>query len=205
LPGKPLISSVQTYRMKLPLACVLGILIFLSPFGSGAQSHQAVPAPATKADTVSKSAADNPVAHTPDDDEFNLFLLAYLIAFCSVVVGAVIVGSVAVIMILLALFALVSAGIVSAGVLVGIYKRSVAAGFRALVVIVCSLGGIVAGAGGLWLIDRLFPIHLGGRAAALLGAAGGLVGGLLMGIVVFQIIRSFIRYFRQKLSLPPQP
>ena len=186
--------------MKLSLACLLGILIFLSPFRSGAQPRQVVPAPATKTDTVSKSAADNTVVHTPDDDEFNLFLFAYLIAFCSVVVGAVIVGSVAMIMILLALFALVSAGIVSAGVLVGIYKRSVAAGFKALLVIICSLGGIVAGAGGLWLIDRFFPIHLGGRTAVLLGAAGGLIGGILMGIILFRIIRSFLEYFRQKLS-----
>jgi hypothetical protein len=125
-----------------------------------------------------------------------------LIAFFSVMVASVIIGTVAVIMILLALFGLVSTGIVSAGILVGIYKRSVAAGFKALLVIICSLGGIMAGAGSLWLIDRFFPIHLGGRTAALLGAAGGLVGGILMGIILFQIIRSFIKYFRQKLSLP---
>jgi hypothetical protein len=192
--------------MKPLLACLAGILIFFAPLAGNAQPQQPVPAPTASSDTTTKSSvAGSSSAIEQPDDEFNLFLFAYLIAFCSVVVVAVIVGSVAVIMILLALFALVSAGIVSAGVLVGIYKRSVAAGFRALLVIVCSLGGIVAGAGGLWLIDRLFPIHLGGRAAALLGAAGGLVGGLLMGIVVFQIIRPFIRYFRQKLSLPPQP
>ena len=75
------------------------------------------------------------------DDEFNLFLLTLAIAFFSVVVGAILMGSVIVFLLLLAIFTLVSAGILSAGILVGWYRRSVAAGFRTVVMVFCICGG----------------------------------------------------------------
>ncbi|HEY4062871.1 MAG TPA: hypothetical protein VGM30_13275 [Puia sp.] len=63
-----------------------------------------------------------------------------------------------------------------------------------------SLGGIIAGAGSFWLINRLFHLHASTAKACLLGATSGLIGGLLCGIVLFRLIRFFIEYFRKKLS-----
>lgn len=188
--------------MKLLFVCLyLSIVSLLfSPLGGSAQPRQVVPAPATKADTAITLRSDKTSAQQPDD-EFNLFLFAYLIAFCCVVVGAVLVGSIAVILLLLALFVLVSGGILSAGILVGLYKRSIAAGFKALLMIMGGLGGLVAGAAGFWLCNRLFHFHIARLTGILLGAAGGLLGGLLCGIIVFRVIRTFLEYCRQKLSL----
>jgi len=188
--------------MKLLFVCLsLSIVALLfSPLAGSAQPRQFVPMPATKVDTSTNLRSDNASAQKPDD-EFNLFLFAYLIAFCSVVVGAVIVGSVVVILLLLALFVLVSGGILSAGILIGLYKRSVAAGFKALLMIIGGLGGLVAGAAGFWLSNRLFHFHLARLTGFLLGTAGGLLGGLLCGIIMFHVICAFLEYCRRKLSL----
>jgi hypothetical protein len=124
----------------------------------------------------------------------------FLIAFLSVVIGAIVAGSIIVTFILLLLFVLVSAGILSASILVGLYKRSVAVGFKTLLMLICSLGGIVAGAGSFWLLNRIMH-YVTPLTATLLGVVSGLVGGLLLGIVLFGLIRSFLEYCRQKLSL----
>jgi hypothetical protein len=134
------------------------------------------------------------------DDEFNIFLLAKTIAFFSMVIGGALIGAFAATLLLLSLFALVSAGILSAGLLAALYRRSIAAGFRTMVLIICSLGGILGGTICFWLINRIFNIHLTSPTAALVGAFGGLLCGLLLGFLLAGILRIFINYCRQKLS-----
>lgn len=134
------------------------------------------------------------------DDGFNLFLLTLAIAFFSVVIGAILFGSLIVLLLLLAVFSLVSMGILSAGILVGWYRRSVAAGFKTVLMIVAIGGGTLCGAGAFWLINRNFDIHLRPLTAALTGAFSGLVGGLLLGLILFNIIRLFLNYCRKKLA-----
>jgi hypothetical protein len=188
--------------MKFLFVCLsLSIIALLtSPLSGSAQPRQVAPATTTKADT-STTLRSETAATQKSDDEFNLFLFAYLIAFSSMVVGAVIVGSIAVTLLLLALFFLVSGGILSAGILVGLYKRSVSAGFKAFLMIIGGLGGLVAGVVAFWLGNHLFHFHLAQSSGFLLGAAGGLVGGLLCGVITFHVIRAFSQYCRQKLSL----
>ena len=138
---------------------------------------------------------------TPQEgDEFNPILFAVIVAFLCIVIGATLAGSMLASLVLMGLFALVSAGIVSAGVLVGFYKRSVTAGFKALLAIGCSIGGILIGVIAFYLINRIFHIHLSGVAVALVGGFSGLIGGLLLGFVLFTVIRLFLNYCRQKLS-----
>jgi len=136
----------------------------------------------------------------PATDDMPFALIA-AVAFLSLALGGAIIGAFAATLFLIALLALVSAGILSAGILYGLHKRSVAAGFKTLLLIVCSLGGIVAGAGGFWLIHRFFHIHMTTQTSVLLGAVAGLLGGLLLGIVLFGLIRAFLEYCRKKLSL----
>lgn len=134
------------------------------------------------------------------EDGFNLFLLTLAIAFFSVVIGAILFGSLIVLLLLLAVFSLVSMGILSAGILVGWYRRSVAAGFKTVLMIVTISGGALCGAGAFWLINRVFDIHLRPVTAALTGAFSGLVGGLLLGLILFNIIRQFLNYCRKRLA-----
>jgi hypothetical protein len=134
------------------------------------------------------------------DDEFNIFLVVITIAFFSMVIGGALIGAIAVIVLLLSLFALVSAGILSAGLLVGLYRRSIAASFKTVLVIICSGSGIIGGTICFWLINRIFNIHLTPPTAALVGAFGGLLCGLLLGFLLSGILRIFMNYCRQKLS-----
>jgi hypothetical protein len=187
--------------MRLLSTCFLVIVLFFLPAGGKAQPHQVAPSPMAKTNSVRTDSAKAGVsdsASTPDDMPFALIVA---VAFFSLALGGAIIGAFAATLCLIALLALVSAGILSAGILVGLYKRSVAAGFKTLLVLVCSLGGVVAGAGGFWLIHRLFHIHLTTQTSVLLGAAAGLLGGMLLGIVLFGLIRAFLEYCRQKLSL----
>ncbi|HXO75748.1 MAG TPA: hypothetical protein VN824_10945, partial [Puia sp.] len=64
------------------------------------------------------------------DDEFNIFLMSITIAFFGMVIGGALIGAFVATLLLLFLFALVSAGILSAGILTGLYRRSIAAGFK---------------------------------------------------------------------------
>jgi len=183
--------------MKLLLTSFFTTLLLLVYMGSYPQSY-----PGSKADSA------NPKLHSPPtdlsipqpDDEFNIFLVAITIAFFSMVIGGALIGALAAILVLLSLFALVSAGILSAGLLSALYRRSIAAGFRTILLVICSLGGILGGTICFWLINRIFNIHLTSPTAALVGAFGGLLCGLLLGFLLAGILRIFINYCRQKLS-----
>jgi hypothetical protein len=143
--------------------------------------------------------AQGPTGAQPDD-EFNLFLLAIAIAFVCIVVGSVFVGSMLVILVLFALLGLVTAGIVSAGVMMGLYRKSISAGFKTVIAIISCLGGIVIGEIAFYLINRFYHLHLSGVAVVGIGGFCGLVAGLLMGMVLFLLIRLFLNYCRAKLS-----
>jgi hypothetical protein len=167
-----------------------------APAAHAASTSAAAPA---AADTASVRPTNPGQVPTPDED-FNLFLLVFGITFVCVMIGAVLAGSIAVMGFLLILFALISAGVASTGILVGLYRRSLSAGFGTILYIGCGGAGMLAGAPTFWLINRLFQMHLAPRTAALTGACSGLLGGLLLGIVLFSLIRLFLDYCRQKLS-----
>ena len=134
------------------------------------------------------------------DDEFNVLFMAVVIALLCIVIGATLVGAAVAVLVLFALLGLVTAGILSAGVLVGLYRRSVSAGFKTVVGVTGCLGGVVIGVIAFYLINRLFHLHLSGIATLLIGGFGGLIGGLLLGLVLYLLIRVFLNYCRAKLS-----
>src|SRR6202000_930424 len=115
-------------------------------------------------DSAARTARDTATATmhnsgTTQDDDMDMFLLFYAIGFIGVAFAVVFVGAAVMVGFLLVLFALVSAGVLSTGILVGMYRRSVAAGFRTLLVIICGLAGLFTGAIGLWLVRRIFYLH----------------------------------------------
>jgi len=134
----------------------------------------------------------------PDDMPFSLVVA---IIFLSVSAGAMIIGAIAAILVLCIVFGMTSAGIISTAVIVALYKKSVSAGFRILFILTSSVCGIVVGITGLYLINRLFELHLSRVLIAWSGLAGGLVGGILLALVIIGIIRAMIGYFRNKLAL----
>jgi hypothetical protein len=134
------------------------------------------------------------------DEEFNVFLLAIAIAFVCIVVGATLVGSMLVSIALLVLLGLVTAGVLSAGVLVGLYRKSIGAGFKTVVAVTGCLSGILIGEIAFFLINRIYHLHLSRVAVLGIGGFCGLVGGMVLGLVLFQLIRAFLNYCRAKLS-----
>jgi hypothetical protein len=137
---------------------------------------------------------------TFNDDGFD-GLLIFVLPVLGIMAGAAIVGSMAAALILLVLLGIASAGILSAGVLVGLYRRSISAGFRTVLYLVCTLGGIVFGVGAFYLVNHFFHLHFTYKNILLAGAGGGLLGGLLLGLVVFQLIKLLFRYLRARLAI----
>jgi hypothetical protein len=135
------------------------------------------------------------------DDEFNVFLLAVAIAFVCIVVGAILVGTLVVTLALLVIMGLVSAGILSAGMLVGLYRKSISAGFKTVVAITGCVSGILIGEVAFYFINRIYHLHLSGVAVLLIGGFCGLVGGMILGMVLFRLIRIILNYCRAKLSV----
>jgi hypothetical protein len=115
-------------------------------------------------------------------------------------VGAAIVGSMAAALLLLALFVMASAGILSMGVLVGLYRRSVTAGFRTVLYITCALSGAILGVGVFYLINHFLHLHYSYKTIGLAGAGGGLLGGLLLGLIVFALIRGLLKMLKQNVQ-----
>jgi len=135
------------------------------------------------------------------EDDFTPFMLTLVLVAVGVLIGSILVGAVAALLVLTFLFVLLSAGVLSTSIVVGLYKRSIAAGFKTLLGLVCGAGGIIIGAIAFWLLNHFFHIHLKDATAVLAGAASGLLGGLLLGMVIFWLIRMFLEFCRQKLSL----
>ena len=123
-----------------------------------------------------------------------------LLVGVAIVAGACIAGALVAAFILGVFFLLATGGVLSAGVLVGLYRRSVTAGFKAVLLIGGGLGGMMAGAGGFYAINRYIGPHFRARTAIFTGAGSGLIGGLLLGLIVFVAIRALLRFLKQKLA-----
>ena len=197
--------------MKYPLFLILAALLLFAGGGFAQAPHsdslqRSVDSARLHNDSVVLMAHDTAGAATHNsgttqDDEMDMFLLFYAIAFVGIAFAAVLVGAAVMVGFLAVLFLLVSAGVLSTGILVGMYRRSVAAGFRTLLVIVCGLAGGFTGAVGVWLVGRIFHLHWKAQLSLLSGALGGLVGGMLLGLVLFFIFNSFFRYCKRRLAL----
>jgi hypothetical protein len=174
---------------------LLRLFIILLVAGSQpvlAQPHQ---------DTIKAASPKTSVAQSvADDDDFNAGLLVGAVIVLSVMLGFMIVGFVAASLIGGVLFILVSSGILSAAILVGAYKKSIAAGFRTLLIITFSIGGIFLGIGGLYLVNILFDLHLHHTVIAWSGLIGGLIGGVVLGLCLFMTVRLFLAFAKRKLS-----
>jgi len=134
----------------------------------------------------------------PDDMPFALVLAIVLL---SVSAGAMITGAIAAMLVLCIVFGMTSAGILSTAVIVALYKKSISAGFKTLFILLSSVCGIVAGIIGLYLINRLFELHLSHTVVAWSGLAGGLTGGILLALVIIGVVRIMIGFFKNKLAL----
>lgn len=132
------------------------------------------------------------------DDGMNLFLLFFLLAAISIMVGATVAGSIAAIILLFLVFAFISIGILSISFLAGLYKRSLSAGFKTLIYIVGALCGAFLGTTGAWLVFRMFNVEISQIAAITTGLVAGFADGVLMSFAIIKTIPSATKYLQGK-------
>jgi hypothetical protein len=101
----------------------------------------------------------------------------------------------------LAIFALVTLGVLSTSVIFGMYKKSVAQGFKALMVITSACGGLVLGAAGFWLLNLIAHGLWKASNVILLGAGVGLLSGAAFGLIAFYVLQWLLAFLKEKLSI----
>ncbi len=181
--------------MKFLILSVLSVLLAISPVCNTTCAQTD-----TTIQKDSSSIVHENNAETQPDDEFNLFLLTFGIAFLSAIIVASFFGALAAITVIGFSFLLIITGITSASILMGIYKRSFASGFKTFMIILGILAGTFLGAGCLLLITKFFHLQLSAGNALWIGAAGGCIGGILIGLIIFKTIQLIVTYFKNKLK-----
>jgi hypothetical protein len=140
-------------------------------------------------------------ANTPNDDEFNLFLLSLLSIFFCAMIGAAILGAIVAALVLFFFFSLIAVGVLSASVAIGLYKHSFAAGFKSFLMILFSASCAAVGGIGSYLANYLFDLNVSTVTVIIIGVAGGLIGGLIMAAATYHLFRWIIKMATQKLRL----
>ena len=135
------------------------------------------------------------------DDDFNFFLLVFATIAISAMLGAALAGMIVATGVLLLTGAFVSIGILSASILAAIYKRSITAGFKTFLYIVCPLAGMAIGAAGFYILIALFHLDISKQSGLIAGVTGGLLGGLLMAFAVYRVTSILLKYFLKKFQL----
>lgn len=122
-----------------------------------------------------------------------LFLLGIALLMVGVGIGLLVLG-------LLIFFGLVSFGVLSTSLVVGINSRSIKSGFKTLVMLSSTIGGLLLGSVGFWFQNRVQ--HWWTSEFALIsGAICGLFVGLLFGLLTVYVFRRLTNYFKRKLDL----
>ncbi|HEX2536595.1 MAG TPA: hypothetical protein VHK69_22785, partial [Chitinophagaceae bacterium] len=133
------------------------------------------------------------------EEKFNVFLFSLAGLFIAALFGAALAGAFIATFLLLVFGALIAFGFVSASVLVAVVKRSAAAGFRTLLMLLFGSGCLAIGGFGLWLINRLIQHPMSSSTALLTGAAAGLCSGLILGYFTQKILQTVLNLLLRKL------
>ena len=126
-----------------------------------------------------------------------LFLFGLLaIVFMFICVG---VGIVLAVIGLLILFGFVMLGILSTSIFVGLYNKSLAQGFKTFLVSVTAVGGLLVGAIGFGLFNKI--VHWFTTPTSIcIGSFAGLLTGFLLGLVLFYVLQKLIAFLKDKLK-----
>lgn len=142
-------------------------------------------------------AAQDTVPVEPDEG-MNIFLLVIATIFMGVMIGAAIIGAFLAAAVALLFFALVGFGLLSTSILIGLYQRSLSAGFKTLLVLSFGMACAIAGSAGLLLLHRFVPLPFSDTKLLLIGFTAGLAGGSILGIIAFKILKMLTYWFARK-------
>src|SRR4051794_33503534 len=109
------------------LKCLLCFIFIITIcYGANAQEDSTL---LNRKDTTTMMMTAGGEEPNDPDDEFNIFLIVIAVGFMGAALGAVMAGAFVVFLFLSVSALLTIAGIVSASLLIGLYKRSLQAGF----------------------------------------------------------------------------
>ncbi|MDJ1470549.1 hypothetical protein [Xanthocytophaga flava] len=196
--SKMAVILTQSIRMK-PIFFLFAILLFVlitTPILAQIADTTTQITQSVQADSL--HTATNDPGYVEDDFAPGIFgAIILLIVFILVCIGA---GIVLTIVGLVAAFALVSFGILSTSILVGLHQKSFAKGFKTLLVITSTLGGLVCGGVGLGILNTfLYWWDIG--TSVFIGSICGMLAGFAFGILAYYIIQRFVMFFKQKFNL----
>lgn len=178
---------------RLLAALTFCLLVFCS---SNLYAQAADTSRLAKADTTQASVA--PVSdpgYAADDD------MPFMIIVAAMLLGVAAAGACVALVTAVLAAILITTGIISASLLVGIYTKSIKAGFKTLVIISSAIGGAMIGGIGLFLIVKFFHLHITSQTAVVTGSLSGLGGGILTGFIIYRVIVYTLEYARKKLKL----
>jgi hypothetical protein len=139
-------------------------------------------------------------ASSPDEG-MDMFLLAILAIFFSVLIGAAIVGAFIACVVLFFLFGLMGIGVLSASIAIGLYKRSYTSGLKTFLIILFGLSCGFIGGFGIVAFSSFFHMDLSTGWIFFIGLTGGMIGGALVGWATFKISRVIIKYLINRFDL----
>ncbi|MDB6017991.1 MAG: hypothetical protein JWR19_2480 [Pedosphaera sp.] len=124
---------------------------------------------------------------------FMLFMLLALLVGCclALIIGAMCVAIVAV---------MLAGGIVSASVLIGILRRSVSAGFRALIIQLGAVAGMAGGAIATCVVTLITKARWNSPSYWIIGIILGLFAGILFAWVINRIWGRVVQALTQRLE-----
>ena len=124
------------------------------------------------------------------------FFAIFAFVFILICVGA---GIVLIVTGLLILFGLIGTGILSASILVGLNKKSFTKGFKTFLVSIATIGGLLIGMAGFWILNRIS--HWWTLKTTLFaGSISGLLAGLVFGLFAFYVIQKLTTFLKTKLK-----
>ncbi len=155
---------------------------------------------------VSENMVSYPNEENSDDYDESQNFSPGLAFFALIGIGFILIGvgaGIALTVIgLLIIFGLISLGILSTSVLIGIYKKSYASGFKVFLLTSTTFAGFLLCGIGFWLMNK-FLHWWTAQTAITIGAGIGILTGLVFGLVAFFILRRFALYLKNRLQEKP--
>jgi hypothetical protein len=143
---------------------------------------------------------ENTPAPAPDEG-MEIFLLSIMTIFFAVLAGAAVAGIVLGMVILCGITVLIGLGIISTSVMIGLYRRSIASGFKSFLVISFIIACTFAAITGLYLLNHYLEwgyslLFIGG-----IGLGAGTLSGALIGMLAFKLMGFFRKLIMEQFRL----
>ena len=133
-------------------------------------------------------------------NDFSPILFFFLLLGIGIVVIFISVGFVFVTFTFVAVVAVISLGTIATSILVGLHKKSLTKAFRTFVILSCSLGGLIIGMAGFWIVNEIFH-RWTIQVSVIAGAFCGLASGFGLGYFALFVLKRLVNFLKQHFNI----